>query len=181
MRGANVQGFNRQMPPPQEVDIESPPNDHLGDYVELQGPYEAATAAQRQVEMEPDNSRADPDDVKQAFGTYGAAPYSQGTQVRQVMPDTAHPSGFILNPGANTAQEVAPWDPYRTSVKFINHTPADVYLSPDPNQGAGWGSMVLIPGQEYTSHARSKWYLFTLAAFTNPDAKEVTVVTERYA
>lgn len=165
----------------QEVDQESPPNDHWGDYREHQSPYESSIAAQRLANVEvPDEAHADPEEVKADAGRYAARPYAV-TPVQVIASDSWAGNDFLLNIGENRSICVAEYDPYRKSVAIYNRTNDTVFISPSPNNTFGWGSIMIPSGGSVTMTTKSKIYLFTVTGYNPGTTQQVSVITERYA
>lgn len=171
-----------------EVDIDSPPNDHLGDYVELTDPYPTSRAAwARTTQTLPGEAHADPDEIRDSMGSYAAAPHKVGTQVRPVAPSLWYPMGRILTDGAQSMLLVDE-DPQRTRTVVHNHALGPVWLAPTPTRSPGDGALY-VPGYDPLTgvvhdreiRAWGRIYLFTLDGFTAGTSPiHVQVVTERW-
>lgn len=168
--------------PLQEVDFTSPENDHLGDYREMQSPYEASIAAQKLANVEvPDEAHADPGEVKEDVAAWGAKPYAV-MPVRNMPSDSWAANDFLLVIGENRAVCVAEYDPYRKRLVITNRTNDVVFISPNPNGAPGWGS-TMLPGQggQMVLETKARVFLFTVTGYNPGVTQNVSVVTERYA
>lgn len=138
-----------------EADIESPPGDHLGDYVAEYGdPYPATQDAwARSTVDEPADTTTTSRDAIDAVGEYAASPMKTGTMVRQVIPNDWAPGSMGLADGAQGGNLVE-YDPYRTSIRVFNHSTGPVYVSPQTSRLPGPGSL-MIPGRNTDNSVNS--------------------------
>lgn len=173
----------------QEVDIDSPPGDHLGDYrAELGDPYPATREAHaRQTELLPGETHRDPEEVRQDFARFGAVPWKLGTPARIVTPSDWAPNGYVLGSGVQQFR-IAERDPHRARVVVTNYATGPVYLAPTPTRSVGFGSLFLPAADlavgltpSVTIRTTAEVWLFTLAGFTpGTEPVHVQVLLERY-
>lgn len=165
-----------------EVDIESPENDHLGDYRPEHGdPYPSTREAwARQTETLPGETHRDPGEVRQDFARYGASPFAIGTPARIITPSSWAPNGVILTDGVNRFR-VAERDPQRARVTVTNYATDPVYLSPTTAAGPGYGACYLPSGATLELRTTGEVWLSTPTGFTAGSADvHLQVVSERY-
>lgn len=172
-----------------EVDIKSPPEDHLGDYRPEHGdPYPATREAHaRQTETLPGEAHRDPEEIRQDFTRYGATAGKRGTLTRELGASDWLPNGYILSDGVQSFR-VAEHDQHRSRIVVTNHAESGVYLAPTPTRSPGFGALYL-PGRDSTTgltHSReiktcAEVWLFTPAGFTaGSEPVHLQVHAERY-
>lgn len=170
-----------------EADIESPGDDHWGDYTKEYGdPYPATIEAQARVVTDIRADRyEDPDEVRRDLDAFATQPFKYARPVRLAPADQWGALGYLLVAGPQN-MKIVEQDPTRRALTIYNHSTGGIFIAPTSTQQVGAGALY-IPGATAGSvparriETSGDVYLFTLLGYVpGTEPVQVSVLFERY-